>query len=139
MLYKNKGTLTVLLLLMAALSAEGQKTRHYNLVRLFRENKLESAPNVETHVLGAAGKQAITTTGVLWLKGVTFNEGTIDVDLRGKNVFLKSFLGIAFLGKDTSTYEIVYFRPFRFHHADLPTRKWSVQYMSMPDFDYDKL
>jgi hypothetical protein len=139
MLYKNKWALTALLLLSSALFAAGQRVKHYNLVRLLQENKLETSPNAGTHVLDAPGKEAITTTGVVWLKGNTFKQGAIDIDLRGKDVFLKSFLGIAFHASDTATYDLVYFRPFRFRHPDIPTRKWSVQYMSLPDFDYDKL
>jgi hypothetical protein len=116
----------------------GQQAITYNLVKLLQENMLETYPKQQTTVLDSA-KQAISTNGIDWLKGVNFKDGTIDIDLRGKDVFLQSFLGIAFHAKDTTTYEVIYFRPFRFHSTDLPTRKWSVQYMSMPEFDYDKL
>ncbi|HXL56395.1 MAG TPA: hypothetical protein VN958_09070, partial [Chitinophagaceae bacterium] len=77
--------------------------------------------------------------GIVWLKDVSFSKGTIEIDLRGKDVFLQSFLGIAFHGIDTTTYDVVYFRPFNFKHTDTLRRKWSVQYMSMPDYDYDRL
>lgn len=36
-------------------------------------------------------------------------------------------------------YDAVYFRPFNFKHEDTLRRKWSVQYLSMPDYDYDRL
>jgi len=45
-----------------------------------------------------------------------FKEGIIDIDLRGKDVFLQSFLGIAFDVTDNNHYEAVYFRPFNFRH-----------------------
>jgi hypothetical protein len=120
-------------------SADAQKVKKYDLVKLLKANKLDTAAVPQTHILDDAQKHAISTIGTVWLKDVNFKEGTIDIDLRGKDEFLKSFLGIAFHAKDTATYDVVYFRPFRFRSTDPPTRKWSVQYMSMPNFDYDKL
>jgi hypothetical protein len=73
------------------------------------------------------------------LKGVSFKEGSIDIDLRCKDVFLQSFLGVAFHVTDNTHYEVVYFRPFNFQHPDTSRRKWSVQYMVVPDLLYDKL
>ena len=64
------------------------------------------------------------------LKGVNFKQGTIEVDLRGKDV-LQSFPGICFHGVNTLTYDVVYFRPFNFEHPDTLRRNWSAQYMSM--------
>jgi len=132
-------TAAVLSCFTIALSASGQQTRHYNLVKLLQEGKLKTTAATQTRVLDSSEKQAISTMGIVWLKDVTFKNGTIDVDLRGKDVFLKSFLGIAFHARDTSNYDVIYFRPFRFHSADIPTRKWSVQYMAMPGYDYSRL
>jgi len=129
----------ILACLATTFSASAQHTTHYNLVKLFHNDKLETRPATQTHVLDSSKKQAISTMGVVWLKDVSFKDGAIDVDLRGKDVFLKSFLGIAFRAKDTAAYDVIYFRPFRFHSTDTPTRKWSVQYMAMPDFDYSRL
>jgi hypothetical protein len=75
----------------------------------------------------------------LWLKDVDFKTGTIDVDLRGRDVFQQSFLGIAFHGVDTTINDVIYFRPFNFQTPDTLRRKHSVQYMSAPDFPWDKL
>jgi len=122
-----------------ALLAHSQHITHYNLVHLLRKNKLDTSAGPQTHVLKDGGKEGISTMGIVWLQGVNFKEGTIDVDLRGKDVFLQSFLGIAFHAKDTAAYELVYFRPFRFRSTDTPTRKWSVQYTSLPKFDYTVL
>ena len=82
---------------------------------------------------------AVSLQKIAWLKNVSFTKGTIDVDLRGKDVFLQSFLGIAFHASDNNHYEVVYFRPFNFNYADTARRRWSVQYMFIPDFPYDKL
>src|ERR1700753_392814 len=56
--------------------------------------------------------------GVAWIKGQSFTEGTIEVDIRGKDVFQQSFVGMAYHGSNDSTFEAVYFRPFNFHSAD---------------------
>lgn len=117
-----------------------QKTHHYNLAQLLKENKLITNPNQQTQILkDEVQKEAISTKGIVWLKDVSFTKGTIEVDVRGKNVFLQSFLGIAFHAVDTTTYDAVYFRPFNFKHEDTLRRKWSVQYFSMPDYDYVRL
>ena len=116
------------------------KTHQYNLAHLFDEKKLGADTAVKINVLDDKSHAgAITIKGNAWLKDISFANGTIDIDLRGKNVFLQSFLGIAFHGVNDSTYDVVYFRPFNFKHEDTLRRKWSVQYMSMPGYDYDKL
>lgn len=120
-------------------TASAQQTNSYNLVQLLQQNKLVTTPAQQTQVLANAQKQAITTKGIVWLKDVDFNEGTMDVDLRGKDVFLESFMGIAFHAADTGAYELIYFRPFNFRHADTLRRRWSVQYVSLPGYGWDVL
>jgi hypothetical protein len=139
MFYKSKIALAFSFIFFGTLLAQGQQTKHYNLARLLNENNLDTTSAQQVHVLDGDKNKAISAKGIVWLKEVNFKEGTIDVDLRGKDVFLQSFLGIAFHAKDTVTYDVIYFRPFRFRSTDIPTRKWSIQYMSMPDYDYDKL
>lgn len=122
------------------ISANAQQTTKYNLAQLLKENKLETTPAQQTQLLDDPQKQAISTKGtIVWLKDINFKEGTIDIDLRGKDVFLRSFLGIAFHGVDTTTYDALYFRPFNFRHPDTLRRKWSVAYMSIPNHNYDAL
>src|SRR5882724_4929202 len=50
-----------------------------------------------------------TGSGDAWLIGSDFKEGTIEVDLRGKNIQGESFVGIAFRGADDNTRDVVYF------------------------------
>jgi hypothetical protein len=77
--------------------------------------------------------------GVAWLKDVSFSDGTIEVDIRGKNEYQQSFVGIAFHGIDNNIFDAVYFRPFNFQTTD-PVRKiHSVQYISQPDFTWQAL
>lgn len=140
MLFK-KPFLSILLFVNCILSiANGQQTKHYNLVKLLHKNKLDTTANgQEIQEFANPKNQAISVQGVLWLKDLSFKEGVIDVDLRGKNIFLKSFMGIAFHAKDLKNYDVVYFCPFRFHDTNLVTRKYSVKYMSKPDHDYLRL
>src|SRR5436190_10812496 len=56
--------------------------------------------------------------GLAWIAGTDFGEGTIELDVRGKDVFQQSFVGIAFHGKNDTTYESVYVRPFNFRATD---------------------
>lgn len=75
--------------------------------------------------------------GIVWLKDLTFGNGRIDLDIRGKDLQGQSFVGVAFHGINEQTYDAVYFRPFNFRN---PQRNGnSVQYISHPDNSWDKL
>lgn len=77
--------------------------------------------------------------GVVWLTGTDFGTGTIDVDVRGRDVPQRSFVGLAFHGRDDTTYEAVYLRPFNFRNAEVARRQNAVQYMAAPDHDWPRL
>lgn len=78
-------------------------------------------------------------SGMAWLVSSDFSSGTIELDLRGKNLPGQSFLGVAFHGKDPVTYDAVYFRPFNFKSPDPSHSAHSVQYVSQPDFPWERL
>jgi hypothetical protein len=77
--------------------------------------------------------------GMAWLVGSDFTEGTIEVDLRGANKPGQSFIGIALRGIDDTTFDAVYFRPFNFKNPEAPRRSRAVQYVSMPQFPWERL
>lgn len=77
--------------------------------------------------------------GVVWIEGSDFAEGTLDVDVRGRDMLGQSFLGLAFHGKDDNTYEAVYLRPFNFRAQDPARHQHAVQYISVPDYDWPRL
>jgi hypothetical protein len=77
--------------------------------------------------------------GLAWIDGSDFAEGTIDVDVRGRDVPQQSFVGIAFHGKDDTTYEAVYLRPFNFRSPDPVRHQHAVQYIAPPDYDWPRL
>jgi hypothetical protein len=51
----------------------------------------------------------------------------------------RSFVGIAFHGKDDNTYEAVYLRPFNFRADDPERHQHAVQYIALPDYDWPRL
>ena len=77
--------------------------------------------------------------GVAWLEGTDFAQGTIEVDVRGRDLVGRSFLGVAFHRKDDNTYESVYLRPFNFRADDAARHQHAVQYMAVPDYDWPRL
>jgi len=76
--------------------------------------------------------------GLVWINGSDFAEGTIEIDIRGRDVFQQSFVGIAFHGTG-NTYESVYLRPFNFRATDAARHQHAVQYMAFPDYDWPRL
>jgi hypothetical protein len=100
--------------------------------------------NRSVEIINEGAKKAIRfnqvgNEGFMVLKDVQFSNGTIEFDVKGKNVVQQSFVGIAFHGQDLKTYDAVYFRPFNFKSPDSTRRAHSVQYISMPDNDWEKL
>jgi hypothetical protein len=77
--------------------------------------------------------------GPAYLEGVEFANGTIELDIRGKDVQGQSFVGVALHGVDGTTYEAIYFRPFNFRAADSTRRAHAVQYISQPTHTWQKL
>jgi hypothetical protein len=118
---------------------QAQKVEKYNLIELLRDNKLVYSPNQRVNVIDDNEGQGVTITDIVFLKNITFSTGSIDVDIRGKDVFQQSFLGIAFHGIDTITYDAIYFRPFNFQSTDSLRRRHMVQYISEPKYPWDTL
>jgi hypothetical protein len=77
--------------------------------------------------------------GAALIPGIAVSNGTIDVDLRGKDVPQQSFLGIVFHAIDGSAMDAIYFRPFNFRSADPTSHSHAVQYHATPGFTWDKL
>jgi hypothetical protein len=69
--------------------------------------------------------------GVVWLQNMEFENGIIELDIKGTDVRGRSFVGLAFHGLDEETFDAIYFRPFNFKS---PERKGhAVQYISHPE------
>lgn len=82
---------------------------------------------------------AKTSDGMAWLVGSDFSEGTISADVRGANKPGQSFVGLALHGEDETTYDVIYFRPFNFKNPEPIRRARAVQYVSLPNFPWEKL
>jgi hypothetical protein len=133
-----KATLIGGLLLTCAVGAAPQKLE---LAQKLAAGKLRAVNREVTklqdrdgvHLSEAAGN------GVAWIEDSDFGEGTIEVDIRGRDVPQKSFVGVAFHRKDDNTYESVYLRPFNFRTDDPTRRQHAVQYIAVPDYDWPRL
>ena len=131
-IYFNIGLLLLIYCPAAAQTA-------YNLAGLLEKNKILTTSYSQTYALKGDKPGAIRTSNMIWFKEIEFTEGKIDIDLRGKDEFMKSFLGIAFHGTDTAECDILYFRPFNFKHEDTSRHYWSVQYVSLPENGWPRL
>lgn len=86
------------------------------------------------------GKPALFTKSIIWLDGIKFTEGTIECDILGKSTPRGSnFPGVVFNGKDASSYESIYFRPFNFRAENPENSAHAVQYVAFPLFPWQKL
>lgn len=77
--------------------------------------------------------------GFARLKNYEFNQGIIEVDIKGTDIQGRSFVGIAFGGVNDEIYDAVYFRPFNYNSEDPIRRGHSVQYISHPEYTWYKL
>jgi hypothetical protein len=109
--------------------AAGNRLRSFNRIAA----RLTDAARIGARLSEAPGD------GVAYLEGIEFANGTIELDVRGKDVQQQSFLGVAFHGVDGATYDAVYFRPFNFRAEDPERRRRAVQYISHPDYPWQKL
>ena len=77
--------------------------------------------------------------GLALVEELTFGEGTIEVDLKGKGKRETSFVGVAFSVVDGKSFEAVYFRPFNFMRDDPSFRAHAVQYIAWPQYTWENL
>lgn len=129
---------SVIFLFLLSFAGNAQ-TVHYNLVQLQRDGQITSVEKTAVQITEGADRPALSLQGNAWLKNVTFTNGRIDIDLRGKNIPGQSFIGVAFRARDDSDYECVYFRPFNFESTDSLHRIHMVQYMSLPGHEWNVL
>ena len=76
---------------------------------------------------------------VAWIDGLDMADGTIELELRGRDVLQRSFLGVAFNRVDDKTYEAIYLRPFNFRSTDPVRKQHAIQYVAMPEHDWPVL
>jgi hypothetical protein len=91
------------------------------------------------HVI--ANPEAANASSYALVKGASFRDGTIEVDLAGQPAAgafagARGFIGIAFRVQDYGRYEYIYLRPANGRADDQVRRNHSTRYSSYPDFDY---
>ncbi len=77
--------------------------------------------------------------GAAFLPGIELGNGAIELDIRGRDVAQRSFVGVAFHSVDAAACDAIYFRPFNFRSADPVSRSHAVQYHSLPVYTWLKL
>ena len=120
-----------------------QEVSYINIQKEVREKRV-SLINRSYSFINEAAYKGIRLTeepedGILWLKDIEFKNGTIEFDTRGKDVKQHSFVGIAFHGTDTTTFETVYLRPFNFKAVQEPWKSRAIQYVAKPLFTWQVL
>jgi len=88
-----------------------------------------------------ANAEAANATSYAVVKGSSFRDGTIEVDLAGQPAAgaaaaARGFIGIAFRMQADGKYEYIYLRPTNGRADDQVRRNHSTQYSSYPDFDF---
>jgi hypothetical protein len=109
-------------------------------------------PGVKAEAVEYRGRRAVRLTreavddaALALVNGTQFHDGTIEVDIATKVTTppggrRPGFAGIAFrLGNNPSHYELFYLRPGNSRSEDQAMRNHSVQYVSSPDFGWEKL
>ncbi|MEO8209432.1 MAG: hypothetical protein ABI840_02640 [bacterium] len=119
-----------------------QNTESINLFDL--QNKEIQVINREITFENSGDKKYLSfprdkDVGLIWLPVEEFQNGTIEIVMRGIDEFQRSFIGIAFHGLNDSTYEAVYCRPFNFFATDSIRHIHSIQYVSHPTYTWEKL
>ena len=111
----------------------------YDLYQLLTDHQLAVLSGDTAKLLTDGQYKGVSYSGIGWIKGVSFSTGSIDVDIRGRDVYQQNFLGIAFHGSDTTTFDAIYFRPFNFQTPDTLRYMHMVQYISQPAYPWERL
>ncbi len=133
----------LIFLLFLSNSIFAQQTKTIDLYAWHAKGKL-SIIHREVERIDEAGNRFIRLSekggeGLVWLPLNDFKNGVIEIEMRGKDVFQRSFIGIAFHALNDSTYDAVYCRPFNFFAKDSVRKIHAIQYISHPVFTWRKL
>jgi hypothetical protein len=127
----------------------------YSQVYKIDKNGLE-AINVSTSIEKLMGKDvvkviksseviAVDEPTFAKIKGVELRNGTIEINVLSKLLpnapaLSRGFIGLAFrINEDNSKFECIYIRPANGRDSAQIRRNHSVQYISFPDYKFDRL
>jgi len=130
-------------LLSLPFAANAQKQQVYNLPQFLEQGKL-MVFNRDCKIMQEDSVKFIRLPdkegeGLVWLPIKDFKNGTVTVEMRGKDVYQRSFVGIAFYGLNDTTYDAIYCRPFNFQTTDSIRRIHAIQYISQPAYPWRRL
>ena len=123
--------------LLLLLAACGHGANRWQPVNIDMQTSTDAGKHVVT-IGPVGGNHRGSNIGMALVSGVTLDEGTIEVDLRGRGAD-PSFVGIAFAVTDPTHYEAIYFRPFRFRATAPLERSHAVQYIAWPEHTWEAL
>src|SRR5262245_8055925 len=132
----------ILAWLGGAPAAQTSAAQRIDLAAQLAAGKLRAVNRDVTKLDGTPGAVHLSEradNGVAWLESTDFGEGTIEVDVRGRDLLQRSFLGVAFHRRSDASYESVYLRPFNFRAEDPVRHRHATQYMMLPDYDWPRL
>ena len=133
----------IVLLIAVALLPIVAFATEYNLGELAKSNKIEvfnrKLDQTKADTPDAVYLSSAANYGVAWITGIDFSNGTIEVEIKGKNAPGQSFVGIAFRGENSNIFDAVYLRPFNFQAAEPDHRSHAIQYVSLPQYDWSDL
>ncbi|WP_310389256.1 hypothetical protein [Roseateles sp.] len=143
-----KNAIIITLTCLATVSASARETSHVPDLARIADAIAWKVSNATAELVNVDGKSAIrlvakgdSANGLVGLAlptGIEFDTGVIEIELKGKNLRQRSFLGVAFNVVDDRTFEGVYFRPFNFR-AEPPVDGRSVQYIAWPEHTWEHL
>jgi 3-keto-disaccharide hydrolase len=99
--------------------------------------------NRHSTVVDSAGRKFVRldegkSMGLVWAP-LEFTDGEIELDVRGRDVLQKSFLGVAFRIESDTAFDAVYLRPFNFRAADSTRHAHAIEYISQPAYPWERL
>ena len=91
-----------------------------------------------------AADPSIDRNGMALLKGPDFQDGIIEVDLAGQPAAsaiagARGFIGVAFRVQTNGAHELIYLRPTNGRADDMFRRNHSTQYVSEPEWPWERL
>lgn len=107
--------------------------------------RIEAASHQGRAAIRLTESNANREGGLALVKGLTFRDGTIEVDVAGRRgphavPDDRGFIGIAFRVREGGgRYEYLYLRPDNGRASDQVRRNHSTQYAAHPDFGFDRL
>ncbi|HTQ64071.1 MAG TPA: family 16 glycoside hydrolase [Puia sp.] len=136
--------LIVPLFFSASCFAQNEKVMKLSLAKMLNEKRItvfnrNASISNDSNYKNGIHLDAKENYGVAWLNEVNFDNGILEFDIKGKDAMQRSFVGIAFHASDNNTMDAIYFRPFNFLSQDTGRKNHSVQYISLPDYDWQRL